>query len=217
MTLRPVHVIAALAAALAIDAGLVLLLSRTTPDPHAPPHLEVVEVPFVPEPPPPAPPEVSAEASAAAPAQAAIEPAPPSPVATPGAPRIPVQAGLPGGSIRPGALAGLSGSEPRAEQPQAQEVKDASAVDSPPRALARRMPRYPAEAEGRGLSGVVVLRLRIDTEGRVAEANVVRASPPGVFDAAAVSAVKTWRFTPARDAGRPVEVWAQQALRFDLP
>lgn len=90
-------------------------------------------------------------------------------------------------------------------------------MDEPPQVISRRFPRYPAEAEAQGLEGVVVVRLLIDAEGRVETARVVRAEPPGVFEEAAEAAVRGWRFTPARDGGQAVPVWARQTLRFELP
>ena len=41
-------------------------------------------------------------------------------------------------------------------------------------------------------------------------------SPPGVFDDAATEAVRQWRYQPALYRGRPVKVWAEQVVHFEL-
>jgi protein TonB len=57
-------------------------------------------------------------------------------------------------------------------------------------------PDYPKAALAEGLSGKVRLRLTVNAEGKVAQAVVLQATPPDVFDAAAIAAVRKWRFKP---------------------
>lgn len=57
-------------------------------------------------------------------------------------------------------------------------------------------PGYPPEAKAQGIEGYVVVRYDVDAEGRVGNVAVAEASPPGVFDAAAVKAVKSYQFRP---------------------
>lgn len=64
-------------------------------------------------------------------------------------------------------------------------------------------PVYP-EAAG-GLSGSVVLRLRINEVGGVDSAEVVSATRPGLFDQAAIDAFSAAKFEPGRALGRPVK------------
>ena len=63
-------------------------------------------------------------------------------------------------------------------------------------------------------SGRVVLRLLINEAGAVDEAAAVRAAPPGVFDAAAVEAFASARFTPGRKDGVAVKSALTLELRF---
>lgn len=63
-------------------------------------------------------------------------------------------------------------------------------------------------------SGRVVLRLLINETGAVDESSVVRAAPPGAFDAAAVEAFATARFTPGRKDGVAVRSALTVELRF---
>lgn len=74
---------------------------------------------------------------------------------------------------------------------------------------------YPAAARKRGLSGHVVLLLEVDERGRLVDARVQSASPPGVFDEAALAAVRRWSFQPATYQGRPVGV-PDVELRMDF-
>jgi TonB family protein len=63
-----------------------------------------------------------------------------------------------------------------------------------PRKIADRAPVYPAAARERGVSGVVIVQLLIDTRGEVAAAKVIRSVPE--LDEAAIDAVRHWKYTP---------------------
>lgn len=77
-------------------------------------------------------------------------------------------------------------------------------------------PRYPTEAHRRGLEGFVLLRMRVDESGRVADAVVVDADPRGVFEQSAKRAALAYRFSPARSGGRPVPSTLERRFRFRL-
>jgi TonB family protein len=62
---------------------------------------------------------------------------------------------------------------------------------------------YPAEARAAGTEGFVVVRYDIDAQGRVINPTVVEAQPAGVFEAAAIETVSSWRFRPARRGSQP--------------
>ena len=82
-------------------------------------------------------------------------------------------------------------------------VLNAANLDRVPRALAQIPPRYPAEARMKGLSGEVVVEFNVDESGNVSSVRVVRSSSRE-FDAAALAAVRKWRFEPGRRHGRIV-------------
>lgn len=71
-------------------------------------------------------------------------------------------------------------------------------------------PTFPADAPA--ASGRVVLRLLINEAGAVDQAFTEQADPPGVFDAAAVDAFSSARFTPGRKDGIAV----RSSLRIEL-
>ena len=66
-----------------------------------------------------------------------------------------------------------------------------------------RAAAYPADARAQGIEGFVVVRYDVSVDGRVINARVVRADPPDVFDDAALSSVRSWRFNPALVDGVP--------------
>lgn len=75
-------------------------------------------------------------------------------------------------------------------------------------------PTYPAQAMARGQAGEVRLRLTVDTQGRVSDAQVLAATPAGVFDQAAVNAVRKWRFEPIVREGRAIEASVTTTISF---
>lgn len=115
--------------------------------------------------------------------------------------------------------------EPRAEPPPDSPVTLTSAVDLTyygarevdvhPRALAEIVPAYPEAADRQKLSGKVVLQLKLEADGRVIDAEVVRATPPDVFEEAAMEAFRQARFAPAIKGGHPVRALMLIEVTFD--
>jgi len=89
-------------------------------------------------------------------------------------------------------------------------------VDTKPRVLSRSAMEYPKAAAKKRIKGYVVVNLLIAKDGSVEIAKLIASSPAGVFDAAALRGVRSWRFAPAKYKGNPVKVWAKQKVRFDL-
>ena len=89
-------------------------------------------------------------------------------------------------------------------------------VDTKPRVLSRSPMQYPAQAMKKRIKGYVVVNLLIDTDGSIEAAKVLQSSPPGVFDAAALGGIRSWRFAPGKYKGKAVKVWAKQKVRFDF-
>ena len=72
---------------------------------------------------------------------------------------------------------------------------------------------YPKEALQHGLEGEVVLRLTIDSDGSIAEATVVR-DPGEGLGAAALRAVREFRFAPGKVGASPVATAIPFVIRF---
>ena len=77
-------------------------------------------------------------------------------------------------------------------------------------------PEYPARARASGTTGWVHLAFDVEPDGSVTHVAVLAAEPKDVFDAAAVSAVRRWRYRPAERDGHPIEQRAQLRIRFTL-
>lgn len=89
-------------------------------------------------------------------------------------------------------------------------------VDKPPRPIRQLPPEYPRTARARNIQGGVTLALLVDEAGRVADAQILQSDPPGVFDQAALAAVRTWQFEPAVYQGQPVRLRMQLVMPFRL-
>jgi protein TonB len=140
-----------------------------------------------------------------APAKPTPAPAPETPSATPSA----------------AAAAPLSSSEtaappkPLAAAAAETRADDAVSADALER-LRYTAPEYPAGARAAGTSGWVNLAFDVEPDGSVTHVVVLGAEPKNVFDAAAVSAVRRWRYRPAERDGHPIEQRAKLRIRFTL-
>ena len=89
-------------------------------------------------------------------------------------------------------------------------------VDAPPRPKRNIKPDYPRGARQRGEQGEVTVEMRVDESGAVSAASVVASSGFPELDEAALRAVRSARFTPAKSGGKSVAATARIALTFKL-
>lgn len=80
--------------------------------------------------------------------------------------------------------------------------------------LERVAPVYPDSARAAGVEGAVVVRALVGSDGHVLRVEI-QTSVPGL-DAAALAAVKKWRFKPATVDGKPRAVWVGVPVTFHL-
>ncbi len=78
-------------------------------------------------------------------------------------------------------------------------------------------PEFPEKALAQKVSGTVTVEYVVDTNGDPRDVRVVEATPPGVFDRAAITAIKKWHYEPVVVNGARVEVPVKTAIRFELP
>lgn len=78
-------------------------------------------------------------------------------------------------------------------------------------------PEYPQGALAKGVSGSVMLSFTVDAKGNTNDVQVLQSTPAGVFDRAAVSAVRRWKYAPVMVNGAAVEVPTRTLVRFELP
>ena len=76
---------------------------------------------------------------------------------------------------------------------------------------------YPAKAERGALEGWVELDFAVDETGTVRDVSVHAASPRGVFDQSATTALLQWRYRPVVVDSKPVARRARIRMRFELP
>lgn len=93
------------------------------------------------------------------------------------------------------------------------------APPAPPPVSSNRLspPSYPKHAAEQGIDGRVVLVVDIDAEGRPLDVDVEKSEPAGVFDQAAIDAVRQWQFSPAVEDGRPVPGRVRVPIHFEAP
>lgn len=78
------------------------------------------------------------------------------------------------------------------------------AVSRGPAHIRRAAPRYPKEAKRQRIEGTVYLEYDITKRGKTTNIRVLEAVPEGVFERAAIAAVRRWEYKPAVEAGRKV-------------
>ncbi len=90
-------------------------------------------------------------------------------------------------------------------------------VDGDTLAIVRVLPRYPSRALSRGIEGWVLLEFAIDELGLAVNPVVIESEPPGIFDRAATSAVKRWKYRPMIEDGRPrMRPGVRQLISFEI-
>ena len=88
---------------------------------------------------------------------------------------------------------------------------------SKPKLLRASKPDYPSAAARLGEEGATSLNLLINTDGRVADAQLVTSSGSSRLDEAAIKhAKRNWAFSPCTEGGKAVSCWYQTKLVWQL-
>jgi TonB family protein len=77
-------------------------------------------------------------------------------------------------------------------------------------------PVFPESARQRGLSGWVDVQLVVRPDGSVSDVIITGAEPVGLFEQAAVDAVRKWRYKPVERDGHAVDQRARLRMKFAL-
>ena len=85
----------------------------------------------------------------------------------------------------------------------------------PPVKIKDVRPVYPQEARDARVQGVVIIEARIEPDGRVGHAVVLRSIP--MLDQAALDAVNQWEFMPTLLNGAPVPILMTVTIQFKTP
>lgn len=75
---------------------------------------------------------------------------------------------------------------------------------------------YPLEAEEMGIEGLTNITMEITKQGDVDQARVVKSSGSEILDNAALDYVKKLKYDPAREEGKPVNIWMSLVIDFTL-
>lgn len=113
----------------------------------------------------------------------------------------------------------LVGTVAWAAQPAAQAKSGVTSKAAAVRGVSMTPPHYPKDAADQKLEGTVILIVDVAADGTVSKAVVERAKPEGVFDSAALEAVKKWTFNPKLKAGKAIasQVRVPVDFRMDDP
>jgi len=128
-------------------------------------------------------------------------------------------------TVRPGMLllvAGLAACGQRSSSSgnaAVQEDTTRPAFEPPVVTNAESPVRYPPALFQQNMEGTVLLRLFVDSLGRLAPESTRVAEGSGVagLDSAALAAVPTMKFAPARRNGRPIPTSFLQPIEFRRP
>jgi len=82
--------------------------------------------------------------------------------------------------------------------------------------VVRVAPTYPRNAKLAKIQGQVTMAVTINPDGTVSDAKVLESDPPRLFDEAALTAMKRWKFRPKIVNGAPVSQRAKQTIEFKL-
>jgi len=77
-------------------------------------------------------------------------------------------------------------------------------------------PTFPEAARRSGMSGWVDIQLLVKPDGSVSDVIIMGAEPAGVFEQAAVDAVRKWRYKPVERDGHAIDQRARLRMKFAL-
>jgi len=75
---------------------------------------------------------------------------------------------------------------------------------------------FPPDAKAQHLEGYAIVGYDVKADGTVTNVGIVESDPPGVFDEAALTAVRSWRFQPAVQNGERVQYHLTSSVHFKL-
>jgi protein TonB len=85
-----------------------------------------------------------------------------------------------------------------------------------PRYAENPEPVYPREARKKGFQGEVVLKVEVLSNGLVGQVEVKKSSGHEILDRSALSAVKHWKFFPAKRGENAIPFWVNIPIKFQL-
>lgn len=118
------------------------------------------------------------------------------------------------GGVEGGVAGGVEGGSSQALEKFAAGATIAIKDVKPPKLIREVMPVYPEVARQAKVQGAVILAVKTDEYGRVANVIVLRSIP--LLDQSAIDAVKQWVYEPFVQDGKPAPVVFTVTVRFQL-
>ena len=95
----------------------------------------------------------------------------------------------------------------------------ADEVDQRATVVRKFEPRYPFDAQQKGIEGKVTVKFVVDSTGTPQEPEIVKVDPEeveGIFEEAALECIKRFKYRPAVKGGKPVDSIAGILFTFSL-
>jgi protein TonB len=127
-----------------------------------------------------------------------------------------VEGGVPGGvegGVPGGVVGGVVGGLP-AEPPPPPQVVRVGGMVAAPKLIKRVEPIYPELAIASRAAATIILEAQVDVHGAVKTVRVLRGHP--LFDDAALTAVRQWRYKPLLLNGQPTEFILTVTVLFNI-
>jgi TonB family protein len=136
------------------------------------------------------------------------------PAGAPAVVRVPIYFDVVGRRTTFGAIRPMSGYPPHVTAVTPSDVLKVGGPIKAPKKLVNVPPRYPDDALQAKVQGEVVLDIVIDANGVPTDVQVAKSVP--MLDAAAIEAVKQWRYEPTLMNGAPVPIAMTVTVGFTL-
>lgn len=114
----------------------------------------------------------------------------------------------------PEPAASLTATVPRRQEPRQAAPRQEEETYSPPTPLNTPAPAYPAALRTSRRTGLVQLRIHINTEGKPTSVEIISSSHPTFAETARSHILSHWKFSPARRNGKAVPATAIQKIHF---
>ena len=95
-------------------------------------------------------------------------------------------------------------------------LSEGEAIFIHPKYAENPKPLYPREARKKGFQGEVVLKVEVLSNGLVGQVAVKNSSGHEILDRSALSAVKQWKFFPAKRGESTISSWVNIPIKFQL-
>ena len=117
--------------------------------------------------------------------------------------------------INPLLAAGMRVSSP-GDQLKLKGFYDQGEVDQMPIAILKIEPIYPYRAKRLNINGKVDVKFLVNEQGCVSRIQILKSTPPGIFDQSVRRSLASWRFAPGKLSGSAVSTWVITTIEFKL-